>query len=71
MALIKDQSGLAMVLGISRLSVVNYLREGLPHKRSGFNYIFDTKEVHEWLKKYPKRAHLIASLDKYNENGGE
>jgi hypothetical protein len=71
MAIIKEQHSLAVILGISRLSVVNYIREGMPHNRDGFSYYFDTKEVSEWLKKYPKRAHLVKELEKYNEKEGE
>jgi excisionase family DNA binding protein len=66
MAIIEEQNLLAEILSVSRMTIRNWLVEDdMPHIRQGFRYYFDTKEVSKWLKKYPKRAHLAETLNKY------
>jgi len=71
MAIIRDQGGLAEVLGISKVTIWKYIKQGLPFSRRGFIFYFDTKEVSDWLKLDSNRAHLSESLEKYNEKKGE
>lgn len=45
-------TNLAKELGISRITVYTYIKEGMPHHRkSERKIIFDLDEVKEWLKK--------------------
>ena len=67
MAIIKDQTALASMLGVAKSTITWWLARGIPHKRKGFAFYFETNEVSEWLREEGKRryAHLIKILDKY------
>jgi predicted DNA-binding transcriptional regulator AlpA len=68
MAIIREIKSLSLVIRVSRITIRTWIREeAFPHKRLGFEYYFDTKEVSEWLKSFPKRAHLAEALEKYNQ----
>lgn len=44
-------TNLAKELGISRITVYVYIKQGMPHYRKSANKIvFDIEEVKEWLK---------------------
>lgn len=42
-------NSLAKRLGLSRMSIMNYIRLGMPVIREGFYYQIDTDEVKKWL----------------------
>ena len=65
MAIIRNQDALASVLGISKVTAVKYVKEGMPFTRKGFAFYFDTKQVTQWLRSDPKKAHLAEALEKY------
>lgn len=70
MATIKGMADLAIILNVSRPAVYNWVARGLPHKRIGLGYYFNTKEVRDWLvSQNPKKYEpLILFLDKYNQD---
>jgi len=67
MTIVKDQTGLAVLLGVAKSTITWWLARGLPHRRKGFAFYFDTNDVSEWLREEGRRryAHLIKILDNY------
>lgn len=67
MAIVRDQSGLAVLLGVAKSTITWWIAKGLPCRRKGFAFYFETSEVSKWLSEESKRryAHLIDILDKY------
>lgn len=58
----KNQRELAKELGVTRMSVSNWIREGLPHVRVGMSYLFDGQQVANWLEEHEGRKHLAEQL---------
>jgi excisionase family DNA binding protein len=73
MAIVGGQSGLAVLLKVTRPTVFQWVAKGLPHTREGLTFYFKTDEVYDWLKAQneKKYAPLLEILEKYSEKEGE
>ena len=73
MAIVGGQSGLAVLLKVTRATVFQWVARGLPHTREGLTFYFKTNEVYQWLRSEneKKYAPLLEILERYNEKEGE
>lgn len=67
MAIMSGLSGVAVTIDVAVATVALWVKRGLPHKRKGFKYYFDTQEVAQWLRNESNRkyGHLADKLEKY------
>ena len=53
---------LAKYLGCVLPTITRWLREGLPHSFAGGGYVYDLKEVLEWMQKGPAQRRRWAKV---------